>query len=167
MVAIFAKTDCYSPSNLLVPSATYRDFATYQLSTCRRWYAASFQAFHYHFIHETYSTVTCSESKLRSPPGQNDHSRQKQTTRWTYLFVSIILGHQYTGCASPVFIFMPRSPCFRTSDSTTWRWAHLACVPAVPASVKSPVGHGIKNMTSERCARRPSGKGPTVLHPRS
>ena len=128
---------------------------------------ASFQAFHYHLIHETYSTVICSESKLRSPPGQNDHSRQKKTTRWTYFFVSIILAHQYTGCTSLVFIIIPRAPCFRTSDSTTWRWAHLSCVPAVPASTKSPVGHEMKNMTSEWCARRPSGKGPTVLDSRS
>ena len=107
VIAIFAKTECYSPSNLLVRSATYRTSATYQLSTCRKWYVASFHAFHDHFSHETYkhhaSTVTCSESKWKNPPGQNDHSRQKQTTRWKYFFVSIIiLGHEYTGSASLV-----------------------------------------------------------------
>ena len=58
---------------------------------------ASFQAFHdRHFSHETYkhhaSTVTCSESKWKNPPDQNDHSRQKQTTRWKYLFLSIFTG---------------------------------------------------------------------------
>ena len=88
VVAIFAKTECYSPANLLVRSATYRTSATYQLSTCRKWYLASFLAFHDHFSHETYkhhaSIVTCSESKWKNPPGQNDHSRQKQTTRWKY-----------------------------------------------------------------------------------
>ena len=68
---------------------------------------ASFQAFYDHFSHETYkhhgSTVTCSERKWKNPPGQNDHSRQKQTTRWKYFFVSIIiLGHEYTGSASLV-----------------------------------------------------------------
>ena len=38
---------------------------------------ASFQAFYDHFSQETYkhhaSTVTCSESKKKNPPGQNDH----------------------------------------------------------------------------------------------
>ena len=38
LVAIFAKTECYSPSNLLVCSAMCRTSATYQLSTCRKWY---------------------------------------------------------------------------------------------------------------------------------
>ena len=38
VVAIFAKTECYSPSNLLVRSAMCRTSATYQLSTCRKWY---------------------------------------------------------------------------------------------------------------------------------
>ena len=38
IVAIFAKTECYSPSNLLVRSAMCRTSATYQLSTCRKWY---------------------------------------------------------------------------------------------------------------------------------
>ena len=52
-VAIFAKTECYSPSNLLVCSATYRTSARHQLLTCRKWYVA-FQAFHDHFSHETY-----------------------------------------------------------------------------------------------------------------
>ena len=83
-----AKTECYSPSNLLVRSATYRTSATYQLSTCRKWYVASLQAFHKHHT----STVTCSESKLRNPPGQNDGSRQKLTTRWKYFFVSSYWG---------------------------------------------------------------------------
>ena len=111
VVAIFAKTVVgYSPSNALVRSATYRTFATYQLSTCRKWYEASFQAFHDHCSHETYkhhaSTVTCSESKLKNPPVHNDHLRQKQTTRWTYFFVSIIiLAHEYTGSASLVWIW--------------------------------------------------------------
>ena len=82
---------------------------TYQLSTCRKWYVASCQPFHDHFIHETYkhhtSTVTWSESKLKNPPGQNDYSRQKQTSRWKDFFVSIIiLGHEYTGSASPVIV---------------------------------------------------------------
>ena len=36
VVAIFAKTECYSPSNLLVRSAMCRISATYQLSTCRK-----------------------------------------------------------------------------------------------------------------------------------
>ena len=107
VVAIFAKTECCSPSYLLVRSATYHTSATYQLLTCRKWYVASFQAFHDHFSHETYkhhaSTVTCSESKWKNPPCQNDHSRQKQTTCWKYFFVSItILGHEYTGSASLV-----------------------------------------------------------------
>ena len=105
VLSFFAKTECYSPSNLLVRSVSYRTSATYQLSTCRKWYLASFQAFHDHFSYETYkhhaSTVTCSESKWKNPPGQNDHSRQKQTTCWKYVFVSInILGHEYTGSAS-------------------------------------------------------------------
>ena len=47
VVATFAKTDCYSPSNLPVCSATYRASATYQWSTCRKWYVTSFQAFHH------------------------------------------------------------------------------------------------------------------------
>ena len=38
VVAIFAKTECYSRSNLLVRSAMCRTSATYQLSTCRKWY---------------------------------------------------------------------------------------------------------------------------------
>ena len=38
VVAIFAKTECYSPSNLLVRSAMCRTSATYQLSTCRKRY---------------------------------------------------------------------------------------------------------------------------------
>ena len=38
VVAIFAKTECYSPSNLLVCSAMCRTSVTYQLSTCRKWY---------------------------------------------------------------------------------------------------------------------------------
>ena len=38
VVVILAKTECYSPSNLLVRSATYRTSATYQFSTCRKWY---------------------------------------------------------------------------------------------------------------------------------
>ena len=42
---------------------------------------ASFQAFHHHFSHETYKHHTCSESKLKNPPGENDHSRQKLTAR--------------------------------------------------------------------------------------
>ena len=37
-LAIFAKTECYSPSNLLVRSAMCRASVTYQLSTCRKWY---------------------------------------------------------------------------------------------------------------------------------
>ena len=90
VVAIFAKTKCYSPWNLLV-RINYRPV----------------EAFYDHFSHENYkhhaSTVTCSESKWKNPPGHNDHSRQKQTTRWKYFFVSIIiLGHEYTGSASLV-----------------------------------------------------------------
>ena len=83
VVAIFAKTECYSPSNLLVHSVTYmyRTSVMYQLSTCQKWYVASFQAFHDHFSYETYkhhaSTVTCSESKWKNPPSQNDHSTSK------------------------------------------------------------------------------------------
>ena len=38
VVAIFAKTESYSPSNLLVHSAMCRTSATYQLSACRKWY---------------------------------------------------------------------------------------------------------------------------------
>ena len=38
VVAIFAKTKCYSPSNLLVRSAMCRISATYQLLTCQKWY---------------------------------------------------------------------------------------------------------------------------------
>ena len=38
VVAIFAKTACYSPSNLLVRSVMCRTSATYQLSTCRKLY---------------------------------------------------------------------------------------------------------------------------------
>ena len=38
VVAIFAKTKCYSPSNLLVRSMMCHTSATYQLSTCRKWY---------------------------------------------------------------------------------------------------------------------------------
>ena len=38
VVAIFAKTECYSPSKLLVRSAMCCTSATYQLSTCRKWY---------------------------------------------------------------------------------------------------------------------------------
>ena len=37
VVAIFAKTECYSPSNLQVRSAMCRNSATYQFSTCRKW----------------------------------------------------------------------------------------------------------------------------------
>ena len=36
LVANFAKTECYSPSNLLVRSAMCRTSATHQLSTCRK-----------------------------------------------------------------------------------------------------------------------------------
>ena len=80
---------------------------------------ASFQAFYDQFSHETYkqhtSTVTCSESKWKNPPGQNDHSRQKQTTRWKYFFVSIIiLGHEYTGSASLV-AYCLKTPFFAIS----------------------------------------------------
>ena len=94
-----------------------RTSATYQLSTCRKWYVASFQAFNDHFSHEAdkhhASTVTCSPSKWKNPPGQNDHSRQKQTTRWKYFFVSIIiLGHEYTGSASlEHFLFKRLGEC--------------------------------------------------------
>ena len=68
---------------------------------------ASFRAFYDQFSHETYkhhaSTVSCSESKWKNPPGKSDHSRQKQTTRWKHFFVSIIiLGHEYTGSANLV-----------------------------------------------------------------
>ena len=38
VVTSFAKTKCYSPSNLLVRSAMCRTSATYQLLTCRKWY---------------------------------------------------------------------------------------------------------------------------------
>ena len=86
VVTSFAKTECYSPSNLLVRSVTYRTSAMYQLSTCQKLYVASLHAFHDHFSHKTYkhhtSTVTCSKRELKNPPGQNDRSRQKQTTRW-------------------------------------------------------------------------------------
>ena len=59
---------------------------------------------HYHFSHASHQYVTCSESKLRNSPGQNNHSRQKQTTRWKYYFVSIIVPvHEYTGSASLVY----------------------------------------------------------------
>ena len=84
VVAIFAKTECYSPSNLQVRSAMCLTSAMYQLSTCRKWYVHHFK----HFSHETCkhhaSTVTCSESKWKKPPGQNDHSRQKQTNSFSY-----------------------------------------------------------------------------------
>ena len=47
---------------------------------------ASFQTFHHYLSHETYkhhtSNATCSESKLKNPPGQNNHLGQKQTTCW-------------------------------------------------------------------------------------
>ena len=43
VVAIFAKTECYLPSNLLVRSAMCRTSATYQLSTCRKWYVHHFK----------------------------------------------------------------------------------------------------------------------------
>ena len=109
VVAIFAKTECYSPSNLLVRSATYRTSAMYQLSTCPKWCMASFQAFHDYFSHETYkhhaSTVTCSGSKWKNPPGQNDHSRQKQTTCWEYYVISIIILGM-SKLAVPVLLLM-------------------------------------------------------------
>ena len=73
---------------------------------------ASLQAFHDHFSHETYkhhtSTVTCWEGKLKNPPGQNDHSRQKQTTRKYFFVLIIILGHEYTGRASLVQKSFPK-----------------------------------------------------------
>ena len=81
VVTSFAKTECYSPSHLLVCSTTYHTSVTYQLSTCQKWYVASF---HDHFSRKTYkhhtSTVTYSESNLKNLPSQNDHSRKKQTT---------------------------------------------------------------------------------------
>ena len=122
VVTSFAKTECYSPSNLLVRSATYRTSGTYQLLTCWKCYVASLQAFHDHFSHETYkhhaSTVTCSESKLRNPPGQNDHSKQKQTTCWKYFFVSIIiLGHELHWQCSLVFLCIME---YTQTDPQSW-----------------------------------------------
>ena len=79
VVVILAKTECYSPSNLLVRSAMYRTSATCQWSTCRKWYAVPFQALHDQFSHKTYkhhtSTVTCLESKLKKS------SRSKRITQ--------------------------------------------------------------------------------------
>ena len=86
--------------------ATYRASATYQLSTCRKWYVTSFKTFHHQFSHETFISITPVMSLARkasdkNPPGQNDHSMQKQTTRSKYYFVSIIiLGHGHTASAS-------------------------------------------------------------------
>ena len=50
-----------------------------------------------HKSHETYkhrtSAVSCSKRKLNNHPGQNDHSRQKHTTRLKYFVSIIILGN--------------------------------------------------------------------------
>ena len=87
VVAIFAKTRCHSLkfSSPLRDVSHLCDVSIMDLSKMIR---ATFQAFYDHFSHETYkhhaSTVTCSESKWKNPPGKNDHSRQKQTTHWKY-----------------------------------------------------------------------------------
>ena len=134
VVASFAKTKCYSPSNLLVRSAMCRtcDVSIIDLSKMIR---ATFQAFYDHFSHETKhhaSTVTCSESKWKNPLGQNDHSRQKPTTRWKYFFVSIIiLGHEYTGSASLALMKFTQLFCsFRGS------------VPEVVSTIQNEISSG-------------------------
>ena len=101
VVVIFAKTDCYLPSTLLVRSATCHTSATNQLSTCRKGDVASFQAFHHHLGHETYkhhtSTVTCSERKIL--PVKTITQGTSQPLVENIFCINIILGHEYTGSA--------------------------------------------------------------------
>ena len=105
------------------------------LSTCRKWYAASFQAFHDHVSHETYkhhtSTVTCSESKLKN--------------RWKYYFISnMILGHEYTGSASLVTwnIAIPELDVFSAANMHFW-FCMLPFLVPFHGSEKKRVNHAL------------------------
>ena len=68
---------------------------------------ASFKAFHNILVMKPISITPALslawKASEKNPPGQKDHSRQKQTTCWKYFFISIIMqGPEYTGSASLV-----------------------------------------------------------------
>ena len=65
MVTIFAQTECYSSSNLLVRSAMYRTLATYE-----------FQAFFDHFSHKTYKHHASNCHLLRKQVKKSSRSKQ-------------------------------------------------------------------------------------------
>ena len=103
VVAIFAKTVCYSPSNLLVRSAMCRTSATQQLSTCRKWYV-------HHSKHSIIILVTqpISITPVLSPARKASEKilpvkTITQGKSKPLVVVSIIiLGHECTGRASLV-----------------------------------------------------------------
>ena len=70
-------------------------------------FMAPFQAFQHVILDTKPISITPVLSLAQTPPGQNDHSRQKQITRWKYNFVwNIRMGHEYTGTASLVTLIM-------------------------------------------------------------
>ena len=106
VVAIFAKTECYSPSNLLVRSAMCRTSATYQLSTCRKWYV-------HHSKHSMIILVTKPISitpvlsLARKASEKSSRSKRSLKAKANHSLkicfrTNHLLGHEYTGSASLV-----------------------------------------------------------------